>query len=55
MSSRVGLERYGFMAACQGSAVGAVQIAEAIGRLKTGPRAGGLARTARALGICLGN
>jgi 6-phosphofructokinase 1 len=47
--------RYGYMVAYQGSQVGAVQITEAIGRLKTVPPAGGLARTARALGVCLGD
>ena len=39
----------------QGSQVGAAPITEAIGRLKTVPPTGGLARTARALGICLGD
>ena len=47
--------QFGHMVAYQGSQVGAVKITEAIGRLKTVPPDGGLARTARALGICLGD
>ncbi len=46
--------KFGQMVAYQGSQVGAVKITEAIGRLKTVPPSGGFARTARALGICLG-
>ena len=47
--------QYGHMVAYQGSQVTAVKITEAIGRLKTVPPTGGLARTARALGVCLGD
>ena len=47
--------KYGYMVAYQGSQVGSVPITEAVGRLKTVPPAGGLARTARALGVCLGD
>jgi 6-phosphofructokinase 1 len=47
--------KYGQMVAYHGPHVTAVAITEAIGRLKTVPTGGGLARTARALGICLGD
>ena len=47
--------KYGYMVAYQGSHVDAVKITEAIGRLKTVPPTGGLARTPPALGICLGD
>jgi len=47
--------KYGQMVAYQGSAVGAVKITEAVGRLKTVPAEGGFVRTARALGTCLGD
>lgn len=47
--------RFGEMVAYQGSHVGAVKIAEAVGRLKTVPESGGFVRTARALGISLGD
>ncbi len=47
--------KFGFMVAYQGDQVGSVKIAEAVGRLKTIPPEGSLARTARALGICLGD
>jgi ATP-dependent phosphofructokinase / diphosphate-dependent phosphofructokinase len=47
--------KFGQMVAYQGSLVNSVNISDAIGRLKTVPPAGGLARTARALGICLGD
>jgi 6-phosphofructokinase 1 len=47
--------RFGFMVAYRGDDVGAVEITEAIERLKTIRPQGSLARTARALGICLGN
>ncbi|MGO9110846.1 MAG: 6-phosphofructokinase [Thermoguttaceae bacterium] len=47
--------KFGQMVAYQGSGVGSVEITEAVGKLKTVPPAGGLARTARALGICLGD
>jgi 6-phosphofructokinase 1 len=46
---------FGKMVAFTGQQVGAVEIAHAVGRLKTVPPAGGLVRTARALGICLGD
>ncbi len=48
-------EKYGQMVAYHGSHVGAVKITEAVGRLKTVPPTGGFTRTARALGICLGD
>jgi ATP-dependent phosphofructokinase / diphosphate-dependent phosphofructokinase len=47
--------RYGRMVAFQASGIGDVKISEAIGDLKTVPPDGGLVRTARALGICLGD
>jgi 6-phosphofructokinase 1 len=47
--------KFGQMVAYQGSQVGAVKITEAIGSLKTVPPAGGLVRTARALGVSLGD
>ncbi len=46
---------FGKMVAFTGQEVGAVKIADAVGRLKTVPPEGGLARTARALGISLGD
>jgi ATP-dependent phosphofructokinase / diphosphate-dependent phosphofructokinase len=46
---------FGKMVAFTGQQVGSVPIAEAVGQLKTVPPEGGLARTARALGICLGD
>jgi ATP-dependent phosphofructokinase / diphosphate-dependent phosphofructokinase len=46
---------YGMMVAFQATGVGAVKISEAVGQLKTVPPEGSLARTARALGICLGD
>ena len=47
--------KFGEMVAYQGSGVGSVKITDAVGRLKTVPPTGSLARTARALGICLGD
>jgi 6-phosphofructokinase 1 len=47
--------QFGQMVAYQGYQVTSVKITEAIGRLKTVPLEGGLARTARALGVCLGD
>lgn len=47
--------RFGEMVAYQGSQVTAVKITEAIGRLKTVPPTGSFVRTARALGISLGD
>jgi 6-phosphofructokinase 1 len=46
---------FGKMVAFVGPGVGAVPITEAVGRLKTVPPDGNLARTARALGISLGD
>jgi ATP-dependent phosphofructokinase / diphosphate-dependent phosphofructokinase len=46
---------FGKMVAFTGQQVGPIPIAEAVGRLKTVPLDGGLLRTARALGICLGD
>ena len=48
-------QKYGQMVAYHGSHVGAVKITEAVGRLKTVPLTSGFTRTARALGICLGD
>lgn len=47
--------RFGEMVAYRGFQSTATKITEAIGRLKTVPPDGGLARTARALGVCLGD
>jgi ATP-dependent phosphofructokinase / diphosphate-dependent phosphofructokinase len=47
--------QYGQMVAFQVTGVGAVKISEAVGQLKTVPPDGGLARTARALGVCFGD
>jgi hypothetical protein len=47
--------RFGEMVAYQGAGVGAVKITEAVGRLKTVSPSGGFVRTARALGISLGD
>lgn len=47
--------RFGLMVAFQPTGIGAVPISEAIGQLKTVPPDGGLARTARALGISFGD
>jgi 6-phosphofructokinase 1 len=47
--------KFGEMVAYQGDHVGSVKITEAIGRLKTVPPTGGFVRTARALGISLGD
>ena len=46
---------FGKMVAFTGRQVGAINISEAVGKLKTVPPDGGLVRTARALGICLGD
>lgn len=48
-------EDYGKMVAFQGAKMGSVPISEAVGKLKTVRPEGSFARTARALGICLGN
>ncbi len=47
-------EEFGKMVGWQGSQVSGVDITEAVGRLKTVPMNGGLARTAKALGISFG-
>ncbi|MEX2168206.1 MAG: ATP-dependent 6-phosphofructokinase [Pirellulales bacterium] len=46
---------FGKMVAFQGSQMGSVKISEAVGRLKTVRPDGSFVRTARALGICLGD
>ena len=46
---------FGKMVAFVGPGVGAVDLREAVGRLKTVPPDGNLTRTARALGISLGD
>jgi 6-phosphofructokinase len=46
---------FGKMVAFTAGQVGQVELSRAVGRLKTVPPDGGLARTARALGICLGD
>jgi 6-phosphofructokinase 1 len=46
---------FGKMVAFSGEQVGAIPIHEAVGQLKTVPPEGGLTRTARALGISLGD
>jgi phosphofructokinase-like protein len=46
---------FGKMVAFTGQQVGSVNIADAVGRLKTVPPGGSLTRTARALGISLGD
>jgi len=51
----IAAEDFGKMVAFQGSQVGSVKISEAVGRLKTVRPDGNLARTARALGISLGD
>jgi ATP-dependent phosphofructokinase / diphosphate-dependent phosphofructokinase len=45
---------FGKMVAFTGQQVAGIPISEAVNRLKTVPTDGGLARTARSLGICLG-
>ena len=47
--------KFGKMVAFTGQQVEGVEISEAVGRLKTVPSNGGLVRTARALGICIGD
>jgi phosphofructokinase-like protein len=47
--------KFGKMVAFTGQQVGAIDISQAVGKLKTVPPDGGLIRTARALGICLGD
>jgi phosphofructokinase-like protein len=52
---RIAAGEFGTMVAYQGSQVTAIPIAEAVGKSKTVSPEGGLARTARALGVCLGD
>jgi 6-phosphofructokinase 1 len=52
---QVAAGNFGKMIAYQGSGVSAIPIRDAVGKLKTVPPDGSLARTARALGICLGD
>jgi len=47
--------QYGKMVAYLGTHVGAISIADAVGKLKTVPPRGSMAQTARALGVCLGD
>jgi 6-phosphofructokinase 1 len=51
----VAADDYGQMVAFLGSSVGAIPISQAVGKLKTVRPDGSVARTARALGICLGD
>jgi ATP-dependent phosphofructokinase / diphosphate-dependent phosphofructokinase len=51
----IAADDYGKMVAFLGSHVSAIPISEAVGKLKTVRPDGSLARTARALGICLGD
>ena len=46
---------FGKMVAFTGQQVASIPLSEAVNRLKTVPTDGGLARTARSLGICLGH
>jgi phosphofructokinase-like protein len=46
---------FGKMVAFTGAQIGAIKISDAIGKLKTARPDGNLVRTARALGICLGD
>ena len=47
--------RFGEMVSFLGTHVGSIPISDAVGRLKTVPADGGLVRTARALGISMGD
>jgi 6-phosphofructokinase 1 len=51
----IAAEDFGKMVAFQGSQMGSIKISEAVGKLKTVRPDGSFARTARALGICLGD
>ena len=51
----IAAEDFGKMVAFQGAGVVGIPISEAVGKLKTVRPDGSLARTARALGICLGD
>jgi 6-phosphofructokinase 1 len=46
---------FGKMVSFLGSHVGAISLAQAVARLKTVPRDGDMVRTARTLGVCLGD
>ena len=52
---RVAVGDFGKMVAYQGSKVTAIPIRDAVGKLKTVPPDGSMARVARAMGICLGD
>jgi 6-phosphofructokinase 1 len=52
---RVAAEDFGKMVTYQGAKVSAIPISDAVGKLKTVTPDGSLVRTARALGICLGD
>jgi 6-phosphofructokinase 1 len=47
--------KFGRMVTFTGSQISSVPIAEATGKLRTVPLDGGFVRTARSLGICLGD
>lgn len=47
--------KFGHMVAYQGSQMGAIPIGDAVGRLKTVALTSGFVRTARSLGVCLGD
>jgi phosphofructokinase-like protein len=51
----IAAEDFGKMVAFQGLQMGSIKISEAVGKLKTVRPEGSFARTARALGICLGD
>ncbi len=51
----IAASKFGQMVTYEGSRVGAIPIRDAVGKLKTVRPDGSLARTARALGICLGD
>jgi 6-phosphofructokinase 1 len=51
----IAAEDFGKMVAFQGSQMGSIKISEAVGKLKTVRPDGSFARTARALGVCLGD
>lgn len=53
--ARIAANDFGKMVAYQGSCVSAIPIQEAVGKLKTVSPDGSLAKTARELGICLGD
>lgn len=51
----IAAENFGKMVAFQGAQMGSIKISDAVGKLKTVRPEGSFARTARALGICLGD